>query len=120
MPIYKMAKNGKFEQFEKTPFPDLEKVLEDWIEKNPHLVLEDEEVAIIARQPRTGFDKYLDLLAVDESGATVVIELKRGETPRVGALELRYRRLHEIEIEVEGDGPRIVPWIQGFSATFGL
>ncbi len=91
MPIYKMTKGDRFESYEKTAFPDLEKVLEDWIEKNPHLVLEGEDIAIIARQPRTGFDKYLDLLGVDESGATVVIELKRGETPRdVVAQTLEY------------------------------
>lgn len=91
MPIYKMDQDGRFEPYEKTPFPDLEKELENWIEKNPHLVLEGEDVAIIARQPRTGFDKYLDLLAVDKSGATVVIELKRGETPRdVVAQTLEY------------------------------
>src|SRR3990172_2504113 len=91
MPIYKQDESGKFVPFEKTPFPDLEKVLEDWIENNPHLVLEEENVAIFARQPRTAFDKYLDLLAVDETGATVIIELKRGETPRdVVAQTLEY------------------------------
>jgi hypothetical protein len=84
MPIYKQDESGKFVPFEQMPFPELEKekVLEDWIENNPHLLLEGEDLTIIARQPRTGFDKYLDLLAVDRTGATVVIELKRGETPR--------------------------------------
>lgn len=91
MPIHKLGTDDKFVPFEKTPFPDLEKVLEDWIEKNPHLVLEDENLAIFARQPRTTFDKYLDLLAIDETGATVIIELKRGETPRdVVAQALEY------------------------------
>lgn len=82
MAIHKLDPGGKFVPFEKTPFPDLEKALEDWIESNPHLVLEGENLAVFARQPRTTFDKYLDLLAVDETGATVIIELKRGETPR--------------------------------------
>jgi len=82
MPIYKQDESGKFVPFEETPFPDLEKVLEDWIERNPHLVLDGEVLAIISRQPRTAFGRYLDLLAVDKTGATVVIELKRGETPR--------------------------------------
>lgn len=91
MPIFKKNPDGTFVPYEKTPFPDLEKVLEDWIEANPHLVLEGEEIAIFARQPRSSFDKYLDLLAVDETGATVVIELKRGETPRdVVAQTLEY------------------------------
>jgi hypothetical protein len=82
VPIHKLDPDGKFVPFEKTPFPDLEEKLEDWIEKNPHVVLEDENLAVFARQPRTSFDKYLDLLALDETGATVIIELKRGETPR--------------------------------------
>lgn len=82
MPIYKQDAEGKFVPFEETPFPDLEKVLEDWIEANPHLIFGDEEIAILARQPRTSYDKYLDLLGIDKTGATVIIELKRGETPR--------------------------------------
>ncbi len=91
MPIYKQDQSGKFVPFEQTPFPDLEKVLEDWIEENPHLLLEEETIAIFARQPRTAYDKYLDLLGVDATGATVVIELKRGETPRdVVAQTLEY------------------------------
>jgi|GEM_PF-4081308 len=37
MPIYKQDESGKFVPFEQTPFPDLERVLEDWVEDNPHL-----------------------------------------------------------------------------------
>lgn len=90
MPIYKRETSGKFVPFEQTPF-DLEKTLEDWIEANPHIVLEGEDIAFFARQPRTSFDKYLDLLGLDKTGATVIIELKRGETPRdVVAQTLEY------------------------------
>lgn len=90
MPIYKQNESGKFVPFEQTPFPDLEKVLEDWIEASPHVVL-NEEIAIFARQQRTSYDKYLDLLGIDKTGAVVVIELKRGETPRdVVAQTLEY------------------------------
>jgi hypothetical protein len=57
----------------------------------PHVLLDGEQIAIIGRQPRSEFGKYLDLLGVDESGACVVIELKRGETPRdVVAQTLEY------------------------------
>lgn len=93
MPIYKKDASGKFVIFESPAFKDLhtEKVLETWIEDNPHMLLDGEALAIIARQPRTTFSKFLDLLAVDETGATVVIELKRGETPReVVAQALEY------------------------------
>lgn len=91
MPIYKQDESGKVVPFEQTPFPDLEKVLEDWIEDNPHLLFEGEDLAIFARQPSTKFGKYLDLLGLDRTGATVVVELKRGETPRdVVAQTLEY------------------------------
>jgi hypothetical protein len=82
--IYRRTDTGTFEPFEETPFSDLEKekVLEDWIEANPEVLLEGERVAIWGRQPRSEFGKFLDLVGVDESGASVVIELKRGETPR--------------------------------------
>jgi hypothetical protein len=91
MPLYRVDESGNFLPYEKTPFPDLERVLEDWIEKNPHLLLEGEKVALIARQPRTSHGKFLDLLGVDESGACIIIELKRGETPRdVVAQALEY------------------------------
>lgn len=91
MPIYRETAEGKFVPFEHVPFPDLEKVLEDWIEKNPHLVFEGERLAVVSRQPRTAFQKQLDLLAVDRTGAMVIIELKRGQAPRdVVAQALEY------------------------------
>ncbi|GEM_PF-2464859 len=82
MPLFKLAGNKTFVPLPKKPFPELEKVLEDWIELNPHLLLDGEELVIIARQPHNPHGKYLDLLAVDRTGATVVIELKRGQAPR--------------------------------------
>lgn len=82
MPLYKLGGNGRFVPFEEKPFGDLERKLESWIESNPHLVAGAERFAIFGRQVRTGFGRVVDLLAIDESGAVVVIELKRGETPR--------------------------------------
>lgn len=82
--IYRQSETGKFEPFEATPFSELEKerVLEDWIEANPDVLLDGERIAIWGRQPRSEFGKFLDLVGVDEGGASVVIELKRGEAPR--------------------------------------
>ena len=82
MPIYRMAEGGKFTLFEKKPFRDIERVLEDWIERNPHLIFAGEPLAVFGRQVGTAHGKLLDLLAVDQQGACVVIELKRGQTPR--------------------------------------
>ena len=82
MPLHQLDASGKFVPLEETPLPGLESLLEDWIESNPHLLLEGELIAIIARQPRTTFGKFADLLGIDSTGATIIIELKRGETPR--------------------------------------
>ncbi|WP_275286089.1 endonuclease NucS domain-containing protein [Halomonas elongata] len=37
---------------------------------------------LIGRQVRTGFDKLIDLLAIDANGTVIIIELKRDKTPR--------------------------------------
>lgn len=79
MPIFRQEGEG-FVPFDVVRFEDLERVLEDWIEANPHVLLE-EPLAIVARQARSR-EGILDLLAVDRSGACVIIELKRGQTPR--------------------------------------
>jgi hypothetical protein len=85
MPHHQMDASGRFVPLEEKPFSGTESLLEDWIESNPHLLLEGETVAIIGRQPRTTFGKFADLLGIDSTGATVIIELKRGVTPRAGA-----------------------------------
>jgi len=82
MPLYRQTQPGQFVPFEKIKYPDLERDFESWIESNPYLLLEDEPLAIIGRQVSNRFGKVADLLAVDESGACVVIELKRGMAPR--------------------------------------
>ncbi len=55
--------------------------LESWIEADPGSVL-DMPLALIGRQVRTASGKRIDLLALDTEGNTVIIELKRGMTPR--------------------------------------
>src|SRR5687767_4209862 len=82
MPLYRRDASGEFVPLQETPFGDIEQVLEDWIEQNPHLLFDGEQLAVIARLPRTSYGKHADLLAIDQTGACVVIELKRGETPR--------------------------------------
>lgn len=58
-----------------------ERNLEDWFEANPQALLGDEPLLIIGRQVRTSVG-IADLLALDSTGATVTIELKRGATQR--------------------------------------
>jgi hypothetical protein len=64
----------------KSTYLDSEDLLEQQIFQdlsllNPHWLL-------IGRQVRTGFDKRIDLLAMDGDGSVIIIELKRDKTPR--------------------------------------
>lgn len=66
---------------------DYEKDFENWLENSPHVLFEEEASTIIwiGRQvSATGFEntKYPDLLGIDTNGDVVVVELKKGKTPR--------------------------------------
>ncbi|MBE0661396.1 MAG: DUF91 domain-containing protein [Bacteroidales bacterium] len=53
--------------------------LEQWIKTNPQIIGED--IQIIGEQVQTK-SGYLDFLGIDNSGNTVIIELKRNKLPR--------------------------------------
>src|SRR5262245_7673591 len=57
-----------------------EQRLEEWIAADPSILGMD--LTIIGRQIQTPFRGKLDLLGIDAEGNTVVLELKRGRTPR--------------------------------------
>jgi len=57
-----------------------EKLLEEMIVSAPEIL--SDQWMIIGRQEDTGFGGRIDLLAVAPDGALVLIELKRGKTPR--------------------------------------
>jgi hypothetical protein len=59
---------------------DKEARLEEWIEKDPDLLGLD--LLLIGRQVQTPFGGRIDLLALDQAGNTIVVELKRDRTPR--------------------------------------
>jgi hypothetical protein len=68
-----------------------EEQLEKWLEKNCDHLLEKEQLLVIGKQVKTEYNHYPDLLALDKMGNLVVIELKRGKTPRdVVAQALEY------------------------------
>ena len=58
---------------------DLENRLEDWLENDISLL--DDKLLVIGRQVSTGFGT-VDLLCLDSKGTLVVIEIKKGRTPR--------------------------------------
>ncbi|MBF4574510.1 DUF91 domain-containing protein [Herbiconiux sp. VKM Ac-1786] len=58
----------------------LEAQLESYIESDPAIL--GESMLVIGRQVPTAHGGYIDLLAIDETAAVHVIELKRDKTPR--------------------------------------
>jgi hypothetical protein len=67
---------------------DYEKDFEDWLENSPDILFEEDEgntVIWIGRQVNArmdGTNKYPDLMGIDSSGDVVIVELKKGKTPR--------------------------------------
>jgi len=108
---YKLTTDDEFVEYQQTSFgkENIEDVLEDWLEKNPHVLIEGQQVLYICRQVQTKLGKAIDLLAVNNMGDVLVIELKKDRTPRdviAQALEyaasvepLRYEELDEIAMD---------------------
>ena len=59
---------------------NLEERLEDWLESDISILAPD--LLVIGRQVQTAFGGQIDLLCLDSNGDTVVVELKKGRTPR--------------------------------------
>ena len=81
--VYRLDKNGnRLMKLEETTYVD-EKVLEvahieEWVRKNPDLLcVRDEQVKIISKQQIYETRKRSDLVAIDDFGQIVIIELKR-------------------------------------------
>ena len=58
----------------------LEQWIEDWLADDISVL--DPSLLVIGRQVRTSFGGAIDLLCMDGDGNLVVVELKRGQTPR--------------------------------------
>jgi Holliday junction resolvase-like predicted endonuclease len=87
MPLYKVISSEASLQ----PFKSIElgkkyseQNIENWIEKNPEVVLEDEPILVIGRQVVTPVG-IIDLLALDSTGSVIIIELKRTPGQREAA-----------------------------------
>lgn len=58
----------------------LEVQLEEWLAND--IAMLDPDLLVIGRQVRTDYGGQIDLLCIAADGALVVVELKRGKTPR--------------------------------------
>ena len=71
----------------KTDSIDFEKDLENWLENSPNVLLDEDEGSIIwiGRQVTATVGEsglYPDLIGIDTEGDLVMVELKKGKTPR--------------------------------------
>ena len=107
MPIFRL-KDDKLIIAQETNV-ELEQHLEIWLENSPWAVIQDELVLWIDRQPSAQDEEgtiFPDLLGVDSEGNLVIVEFKRGKTPRSviaqlleyasWASELPEEQIHEI------------------------
>ena len=65
---------------------NFERRLEDWLASDISVL--DPNLLVIGRQVRTNFGGAIDLLCLDSAGDTVVVELKKGQTPREVAAQV--------------------------------
>jgi len=81
--LYHVSSSDVFQLINQRDFAKekYEEQLENWILKNPDILTEGEKILFIKREKV--LEKSEDLLGIDEECNTVVIELKRGRTPRV-------------------------------------
>lgn len=67
---------------------DYERDFENWLENSPHVLFEDIDsstIMWIGRQISASYadsTKYPDLMGIDSNGDVVIVELKKGKTPR--------------------------------------
>jgi len=84
MRVFGIESDGTFREYVRNPFQTEhdEALLESWLEGNPDAIVEGQKLLIVGRQVPTNLGGFMDLFALDEDGNAVVIELKKGRTPR--------------------------------------
>jgi len=126
MKLFTIDKDGKFIQFKEQAFEQVNKEidLEILLENNPEYFFDNSKILIIGRQVITNLNTFIDLLGVDQLGNTVVIELKRGKTPRETLAQLieyasfidnlDYDQLNEIYQDYSGEDASLEDYHQEY------
>ena len=60
----------------------LESQMEQWLADNPTAVLPEAEGRVLVISQETPFKNVTDILAIDSQGNLLIIEVKRGQSPR--------------------------------------
>ncbi|MBN1348021.1 DUF91 domain-containing protein, partial [candidate division KSB1 bacterium] len=84
MRLFTLDEKGKMLPYKEIKFKDENKEadLEALLENNPEYFFESNKVLILGRQVTTNLNSFIDLLGIDKSGNTIIVELKRSKTPR--------------------------------------
>ena len=77
--IWEVTADGSLNSIPNTQI-SLEEQLESWLEQDISIISSD--YMVIGRQVTTDFGGVIDLLCLDSNGDIVIVELKRGRTPR--------------------------------------
>ena len=121
--IWEVTTDGSLSSIPNTQI-NSEEQLETWLEQDISII--SSNYMVIGRQVTTDFGGVIDLLCLDSSGDIVVVELKRGKTPRevtAQALDyaswvtdLSHQRITEIANDYLPENKRLET---AFQTTFG-
>lgn len=77
--VWKILNDQRLQEI-KTARLNFEQRIQDWIEQDISIISDD--LLIIGKEVQTDYGGFIDLLCLDQTGNTVIIELKRDKTPR--------------------------------------
>lgn len=84
MGTYRIGADGRLTEYQPQVLSDehCEEEFKDWLEQNPQMLIDDEDVLWIGREVTTELGKSVDLLGLDERGQILAVEVKAGTSPR--------------------------------------
>jgi hypothetical protein len=77
--IYRVSGDGNLQEIKPVKL-DYEERIQSWVEKDVGII--SENLLVIGREVETSYGGFIDILCIDSQGDIVIIELKRGMTPR--------------------------------------